>query len=97
MSFNEEDYRIEAIRKDPLNLNSPLIGASITHLSTGLHYESTEYRSFIANKAECVYNILGLVRRYNEKYETIPFKHFSLILEREKRDEYSSNMDKIWG
>lgn len=81
--FNEDDYIIEATRRDSLDLNSPMIGAKITHRATGLDYVSTGYRSFTANKVECVYQILGLVHRYNEKYETIPFKYFSLILERE--------------
>lgn len=81
--FNEDDYIIEAIRRDSSDLNSPMIGAKIIHRATGLDYVSTGYSSFTANKAECVYQILGLVRRYNEKYETIPFKYFSLILERE--------------
>jgi len=81
--FNEDDYIIEAFRKDPLDLSSPMIGAKITHKATGLDYVSLGYRSFRANKAECIYQILGIVRRYNQKYETIPFKYFSLILERE--------------
>ena len=81
--FNEDDYIIEAIQRDSSDLNSPMIGAKITHRATGLDYVSLGYRSFIANKSECIYQILGLVCRYNEKYETIPFKYFSLILERE--------------
>lgn len=81
--FKEDDYTIEALRKDPLDLRSPMIVAKVTHKSSGLSFTSGEYRSFTANKAECIYQILGLVRRYNEKYETIPFKYFSLILERE--------------
>ena len=79
--FNEDDYIIETIQRDSSNLNSPMIGAKIIHRTTGLDYVSTGYSSFTSNKAECVYQILGLVCRYNEKYETIPFKYFSLILE----------------
>lgn len=81
--FKEDDYTIEALRKDPLDLKSPMIVTKITHKSSGLSFTSSEYRSFTANKAECIYQILGMVRLYNQRYETIPFKHFSLILERD--------------
>lgn len=82
--FNEDDYIIEAIRRDSSDLNSPMIGAKITHRATGLDYVSTGYSSFTANKAECVYQILGIVREFYDKHEVIPFKYFSLILEKDE-------------
>lgn len=82
--FNEDDYIIESFRKDPLDLNSPQIGCKITHKRTGLYYANVSYRSYAANKAECIYQILGAIRKYDSKYEVIPFKFFSLILEKEE-------------
>lgn len=82
--FKEDDYIFESFRKDPLDLNSPQIGCKITHKRTGLCHTSVYYRSYTANKAECIYQILGAIREYDSKYEVIPFKYFSLILEKDE-------------
>ena len=82
--FKEDDYIIESVKKDYLGLKPPKEGCKITHKRTGLTHCSFTYNSFNANKAECIYQILGAVRQYDSKYESIPFKFFNLILERKE-------------
>ena len=80
----ETDLKIETFRRDPLDLNSPYVGVKVTHKQTGLTYECYSYQYYRQNKFECILQILGIVREFYSKHEVIPFKHFSLILEKDE-------------
>ena len=78
----ETDLKIETFRCDPLDLSSPYVGVKVTHKQTGLSYECSKYDYYRQNKFECILQILGIVREFYNKHEVIPFKYFSLILEK---------------